>query len=318
MDDAGQSSITEYVITSLALGLVLEALTPNKVSTVSYVKSIKNLNIYKFIASTFVLYNVFKLILNDASPGMRFGYWIKEGVKALINHSAIGTNTSLGYLMLSIPIVYALKDYELTHGINPYNLAVRASTILVSRASDEDASDFYEALQLINPSYANSYAGSVPDLRNVISRGRYRLSEVLMESSYWDLIAYDITHNYVLTLDAHYFMLRKLTEDFDLFRAVNKTQLFILSRLVDSEVFKSGSVISALNIRAYCSIIIKLINNYHYLEDCYQLTGKLDAELRSRHLNTGTVADILALATSFTLISLPGLNTSAENPLVAV
>lgn len=308
MNESDRGSIAEYVITSLALGFVLEALTPHKVSTVSYVKPIKNLNIYKFLVSTFVLYDVFKSVLHDSFPGLRFGYWVREGVKALIDHPAVGTNTSLGYLMLSIPIVYALKDYDELQGINPYNLAVRASTLLISKASDEDASDFYEALQLVNPSYANSYTGKVPDIRGVISRGRYRLSEILIESSYWDLIAYDITHNYVLTLDAHYFMLRKLTEDFDLFKAVNLTQLFILSRLIDSEVFKSGSTSSALGIKAYCGIIIKLINNYHYVEDYKLLTSKLDAELRSKHLNTGTVADILALATSFTLISLPGFN----------
>jgi hypothetical protein len=56
---------TEFVISALSLGLLLEALTPNKISTVSYLRGIKNLSISAFISTVPELYKLYKEIPSE-------------------------------------------------------------------------------------------------------------------------------------------------------------------------------------------------------------------------------------------------------------
>lgn len=295
--------LTEYVITSLVTGFVLEALTPGKVTTVSYVKGIKNLNIYPFLASAPTIYEVLKSVVNDSVPKVRLGYWIKEGVRKLITNQAIGTNTCLGYMILTIPLVYALKEYK--NNVTPYELA-KVATQIVLNSFDESVADFYEALRVLSPSYANRYYGGIPDIYSEPQLpSKYTIRDILLESSYWDLVAYDVTHYYELTLRAYNYMVGTLTRyDMNLLKAIADTQIHLLSTVLDSEVVRGGAIGTAITIRDFCSLAIEVVKEE---TSRYILIRDLDDDLRVKNVNTGSIADIVALATSFTLMSVPGL-----------
>lgn len=297
----------KYVATALSLGFIIEALTPNKISTVSYRKTIKNLNIAKFISTIPHLYSLYMSILEDDAPKPRIGFWLRKVALGVLNDKLVGTNTCFGYALLTIPIVYAVKHFN--DILDPMKLAENATELVLSTTSNEDIKDFYDALRTVNPSYTNTYVGNVPDIRSERLNG-YSLLNVLLESSYLDLITYEITHKYRLTIDAYQYM-DKLNEgkQVDILECVSRTQHYMISKYLDTEVVKGAGLSVALFIKSYQTII----NSFRESKETQlKLRRTLDRYLRSKNINLGTIADILALATSFTL-----LKHSILNPLVS-
>ncbi|MEM1679691.1 MAG: triphosphoribosyl-dephospho-CoA synthase [Sulfolobales archaeon] len=287
----------KYVSSILSLGFVLEALAPNKISTVSYRSPIKDLNMAKFVATSPILNKVYELILDETVDKPRIGYWIRVTVSEVINNEYIRTNTCLGYAILTIPIIYAVK-YSDTW-LNPPELAKNATTLLYSTTSNEDAEEFYKALRMLNPSYANRYLGRIPDIQ-VGFIGNYTLIDILTESSFFDLIAYEVTHNYELTINTYQYMKEVLNEvQSNILESISRTQYHLISKYLDSEVVKGLGMERALLVKSYQKIINLLKDSKEVQQRLIKL---LDTYLRSNNVNLGTLADILALATSFTLL----------------
>jgi len=287
------------VLTSLAIGIAVEALTPNKISTVSYVKSIKDLNIIKFIATAPVLYSTYNSILTERAGGVpRVGYWIRKGVEGVINNPLIGTNTCLGYLILTVPIALAIRELDENSAIDVESLVSRATELVLNYSAKEPASDFYEAIRTANPSYKGRYFGGVPDLSSG-DVSKHSLLDVLIESSYWDLTAYEVTHYYDITLKAYEHMSNIYSGCKDLLKSVRDAQLYLLRNYLDSEVVKSVGVSEAVFIKNYLSLT-NILSDEVVSEG---LLSNLDNYLRGRGVNTGTLADVLALATALTLIN---------------
>ncbi|MCC6022827.1 MAG: triphosphoribosyl-dephospho-CoA synthase [Sulfolobales archaeon] len=289
---------TEFVISALSLGLLLEALTPNKISTVSYLRGIKNLSISAFISTVPELYKLYKEILQRRDDKVRIGYWIMKSVNNIMSNPDIRTNTCLGYLILTIPLVHTLK--YVNDCTNILLITREATKLVLSEIANEDAEDFYNALRTINPSYANKYIGSIPDIRNRDHVGSTTLLKVFIESSYWDLVIYDVINNYEVTLDVYRFMKNLCSDEAtNILECISETQLYLLSKFLDSEVLKGFNPTIATLIKSYSNIIRSLPND----KIKNLLKNSLDKYLRINNINTGTLADILALATSFTLIT---------------
>ncbi|MEM2443721.1 MAG: triphosphoribosyl-dephospho-CoA synthase [Sulfolobales archaeon] len=290
--------LRKAIATSFSLGFALEALAPNKVSTVSYKKRIKDLTINHFINTVPLLYNLYISILEEKSTKPRIGFWINKIVSDVINDDSVGTNTCLGYAILTIPIIYATKYFDKT--LNPVELAREASELVRLVASEENAEDFYRALRIANPSYANKYLGKVPDIRTE-NVSNYLLLDVLIESSYWDLIAYEVMHHYQLTLDAYNYMSSMLEGgQTNILDCISKAQYYLLSKHLDTEIVKGFGMIVASFTKSYQEIINLLGDNNEVQQ---KLLKVFDSYLRSNNINPGAVADILALATSLTLLN---------------
>lgn len=215
----------------------------------------------------------------------------------MISDNLIKTNTCLGYSILTIPIIYVAKRYD--DPLSPDELAKKASELVFSATSNESAEGFYKALQMLNKSYMSKYVGGIPDV-SLGAVDNYSLLDVLIESSFWDLIAYEVTHQYEVTLNAY----RYMDEVFkggqpNILECISKTQYYLLSKYLDSEVVKSLGVGKAMFIKSYQ----KIINSLRDFKEAQRRLGELlDTYLRSNNVNLGTLADILALATSFTLL----------------
>lgn len=251
----------------------------------------------KFIATFPILNKVYESILDEAVDKPRIGYWIRVTVSETVNNEYIRTNTCLGYVILTIPIIYAVKYSDVW--LNPSELARSATALLYSTTSNDDAEEFYKALRMLNLSYTNRYFGNVPDIRAGVI-GNYTLLDILIESSFFDLISYEVTHNYELTIDAYQYMKEVFNEvRSDILESTSRTQYYLISKYLDSEVVKGLGMEKAVLIKSYQ----KLINLLKDGEEAWRrLTKLLDTYLRSNNINLGTLADILALATSFTLL----------------
>ncbi len=286
----------KYVASALVLGFVLEALAPNKVSTVSYWKPVKDLTIDKFIATAPILYKIYESVLNEKAPTPRVSYWIRVTAAELINDEFVRTNTCLGYVILTVPIIYAVKFYD--EPIHPTWIARQATNLLHITASKESAEEFYEALRALNPSYTNKYVGKVPDIHSKLSSS-FSLLDVLIESSYYDLIAYEVTHQYELTIHTYKYMVELLREQPNILDCISRTQHYMLSKYMDSEVVKGFGVEKSLLIRSYLQVV-NLLKDREISKN--ELIETLDNHLRHSNVNPGTISDILALATAFTLL----------------
>ncbi len=277
------SSLLKSAVHAYAAALLIEALAPRKISTVSHIKGVKDLTIIKFIYTYPYLLKHFTELAERAlkEEPIRMGESVKETIKQIIQDPKIRTNTALGYLILATPAAYVVFRHIAAEGslAKPVEKVIKEGGPLIKdQLQKEPGEDLYEGIRLAKQKHLGIYYGTIPD----IAEGEVPVSvwEVLQKSSYDDQVSNEVVRNYPITLETY----RKLLQyrESELLEGIRETHKEILSRYPDTLVTKTHGYPTAALLKAVAQ---------------KEVNAELWSEwIRKKGINPGTTSDIIAAA----------------------
>ena len=235
--------IAHKVAATIAAALAIEASIPKKPTTVSYKDKLKDLELSKFILSSTILTPTYLELIINTLKGERIclSRYIFEAIKSVVTSRLIRTNTSLGYIILTIPLAYSIGltlrllnklktkiNYEDDIVFTVINLY---ETLTKNSFMNEELTYLCRAFKVVHPSYLSKVLGNIPDINNCEQISKHTVRDLLVSSRYLDIIMYELYHNYPLTIMT-YNVLRRFDSINDL--ALLKTFMMLSTKLNDS------------------------------------------------------------------------------------
>jgi len=235
--------------------------------------------------------------LNNALKGkhLNLGKLVLHGIKKIMHNPLIRTNTALGYLMLSVPLSYAvgLTLREDVNGLrNIATTIIQHHPIIEEQLKKESITHFYAAIRAASEGHLGKFVGAVPSVKDNVASTRVSVWDALTCSAYYDVIAYDITHGFRTTLHALSKLLVLAKEPAKLLEAIPHLQAYILSRMPDTLVLKVWGLPAAL----------LLSNTASTLRPGTSEWGTVSKALRKMGVNPGSTSDIMSAAIALYLV----------------
>ncbi len=304
----------DEIASALQLALLLEVSAYPKPGNVHRTKDFVNTRYEHFLASSAVLGPHFRLAALRghiaASGSMRsrafaIGDRIKRAVESCSEWQH-GGNTSLGAIMLLIPIAYAAGMVPLESTLR--SLEIRKNLMRVVRGTTStDAMNVYRAVSYASP----GGIGKVPELdvndANSIARIRKQnlsLFDIFRISSRYDTISAEWVNNYSVTFNIGLpYLVRELQANGDVNTAVVDTYLRILSQIPDTLVARKLGIDKAKEISLQAKQVLKA--GGMKTAGGRVAVRKMDKTLRrlEHGYNPGTTADLTASTLSVLLLS---------------
>ncbi len=286
------------VADAFSAALIIEAAAPGKLSTVSGTEEIKDLNFTKFALSAPAVRDVVIRSVNNALRGkpLSLGKLVLHGIRKIMRNPLIRTNTALGYLMLSVPLSYVVglalrgnKD-DLKDMIA---IITRHYPIIEEHLKKENIKHFYAAVKTASEGHLGKFVGAVPSVKGDVVSTSVSVWDALTCSAHYDMIAYDITHGFRITLLALNKLLALAKKPTELLKAVPYLQAYILSKMPDTLVLKAWGLPTAL----------LLSNAASSLRPGTSEWNAVSKVLRDVGVNPGSTSDIMSAAIALYLVS---------------
>ncbi|GEM_PF-604489 len=280
------------VIDIFSTSILLEALAPSKLSTVSGYKNVKNLNIIHFVYTPNILKDPLKETVKDALTGKNFklGKYLLEYVNKVTTYPLIKTNTAFGYLMLASPLLYMLSK-ALMSGDSSATTVDRVIAeyhgLIIEGLKKETIKNFYLALRKASMSHLGEYFGGVPSVNVGVDSilESFSLWEALKESMYLDLVSHEVISGFKRVLEVHDELLKEKPSLRSLLESITSAHTKTLSKNLDTLVLKSKNLNNALLLKhlsmSRASVGVEVWN-------------LLDKYVRENELNPGATSDIVA------------------------
>ncbi len=301
-----RGNLIDTVTGALASAPLIEALAPGKLSTVSWLEGVKDLGLLDYVLTPVSIAAPIREAVRDGVAGrpLRFGELVLKGVRATVENRLVGTNTVLGYLMLAVPLSYALGirlgRAECFGGVE--DVAAECSEVVKPYLETEDCGTLYDAiLRACGCRSLRSFIGRVPDVTSCAGKVcGASVWEVLSNSSYYDLNSAEITRGFKLTRLALAELKRRLRpapagalpKAEDLLNAVLVTHTRLLSEVLDTLVVRSWGLPTAELVRSLA----------RGLTPSSPAWGRASRFLRTHDVNPGSVSDVLAAAVALYLV----------------
>jgi triphosphoribosyl-dephospho-CoA synthase len=304
----------DEIAAALELALLLEVSAYPKPGNVHRMRDFENTRFEHFLASAAALVPHFRLAalrgrkIADGSihsGELMIGERIKRAVESCSEWQR-GGNTSLGAILLLIPISYAA-------GMVPPGKALRAQEIrknlrIVARGTNKvDAVNAYRAISHASP----AGMGKVPELdindKDSLTRIRKQnisLFDIFRISSGYDTISSEWVRGFPVTFEIGLpFLVRELHATGDINTAVVDTYLRILSEVPDTLVARKLGIGRAREVSLMAKRVLKV-------GGMKTSRGRKEAEEMDKSLqradhqcNPGTTADLTASTLSILLLS---------------
>ena len=223
----------------------------------------------------------------DLCAGESVGQIALKCVAAMMN--AVGTNTSLGTILLVAPLVVATN--RLTDGsTRVWNLELVLKEALASMTS-EDSRDIYQAIRLAKP-------GGLGESQSMDVRQAAPLDirEAMRIASSWDDVALQYVSDFELVLRLSRRIESKRLGGLTLLHSIRCIQMELLVERVDSLIARKQGMEFARYVQARAAEVIAA---GPYCGPQYERAWLVfDAELRDpgHRGNPGTIADLIAAA----------------------
>lgn len=292
------SVLMASVISSLlSSGASLEASAYPKPGNVHRLADFWDTRYEDFLLSAHLLHPVLLSLILEAVESGRgsVGRAVYASVR-LAKFAGVRGNACLGLSTILSPLAAGV-GLCLREGVVSVEGVVRFSGVVLGRCGVEDALFFYRAIREVSPSYLGRHVGGrLPDVfdpgfeREIRSRG-ITLIDVFSESSSWDLVSRELIEGYPRCLWVREF-LRRGRYSMDWNSVVVHAYLHLLSREIDGLVLRRGGrgVAERLRVMARRALALGGL----LTEEGRRYVRRLDSWLRSRGLNPGSVADIIA------------------------
>jgi len=304
----------DEIAAALELALLLEVSAYPKPGNVHRTRDFENTRFEHFLASAAALVPHFRLAAlrgrkiaagSIHSGELMIGERIKRAVESCSEWQR-GGNTSLGAILLLIPISYAA-------GMVPSRKALKAQEIrknlrIVARRTNKvDAVNAYHAISHASP----AGMGKVPELdindKDSLTRIRKQnisLLDIFRISSEYDTISSEWVRGFPVTFEISLpFLVREIHATGDINTAVVDTYLTILSRVPDTLVARKLGIGRAKEVSLMAKRVLKA--GGMKTSRGRKEAGRMDRSLQriDHRCNPGTTADLTASALSILLLS---------------
>jgi len=295
---SADSFLVDVLAAALASGLAIEASAYPKPGNVSPLGGAKGLAHWFFIAtSTSMSIELSRLIGEVASrggcPHGGIGMWI---YRLFSRSSALhgGRNTHLGYTMLITPVAIAMgRGVGGLLDLDAGSVLEESTKAAAECSVEEDFKWVSRAILEASPSYVSKYSGGGPDIfRAEDSRapfwgfvGAFRRHDIVLD---------EIWRGYPRVYEAYEILCEGYPAE--LYRAISRAFIVIGGKYVDTAIARGKGY------RVAIAVMEELRRAASIMETGSQLwldyAEILDKELRSSGINPGSIADIVATATS--------------------
>ncbi|MDD1773904.1 MAG: triphosphoribosyl-dephospho-CoA synthase [Methanobacterium sp.] len=218
---------------------------------------------------------------------INLGALIKEAV--VETNRWVENNTNLGIIMLLTPICAAASSI-----INFNELPDKIHEIMKS-TTPEDAVNLYDAINIADAGGMGEKEEldvSSDQAKSELLEKGINMYQVLDLSSSWDDLAYEITHQYPVSLQIGCPTFKTLKKKHGINQATVQTFLTILSRKPDTLISRKYSRSIAEQVTADTKIILD--KGGILTEEGRNLLEKFDQDLMKKKYNPGTTADFTA------------------------
>ncbi len=285
-----EASTPEVLVDVFSVSILIEALAPSKLSTVSGYRGVKDLNIVHFAYTPHVIRPPLERIVVDSLEGREFtlGRHLREYALQALKHPLIRTNTAFGYLMLAIPLAYILGRATVFGDDlkSARTLVDKYSPYVVEGLRKEGSGDFYSALKIASMRHIGNYFGSIPSVTEVDEElfNKVTLWDVLRDSMNIDLVSHEIVTGFKRVLEVYeYLSLMEGLED--LLIRVGSAHTKLLGEYIDTLVLKSRGLNAALTLKHLSNLRMVVSDETWAVIDTY---------VREQKLNPGSISDIVA------------------------
>ena len=304
----------DEIAAALELALLLEVSAYPKPGNIHRTRNFENTRFEHFLASAAALVPHFRLAAlrgsKAAAGSMRSGeFMIGERIRRAVESCSEwqhGGNTSLGAILLLIPISYAA-------GMVPSRNALKAQEIrknlkkVVRGTNKTDSVNAYRAISRASP----GGMGKVPELdvsdKDSLTRIRkmnMSLLDIFRISSEYDTISSEWVRGFPVTFEIGLpFLVRELHATEDINTAVVDTYLRILSQVPDTLVTRRLGIGRAREVSLMAKRVLKVggMKTPRGRKEAKEMDESLQ---RADHrCNPGTTADLTASALSILLLS---------------
>jgi triphosphoribosyl-dephospho-CoA synthase len=304
----------DEIAAALELALLLEVSAYPKPGNVHRTRDFKNTRFEHFLASAAALGPHFRLaalrgskVADGSILGVELGIGerIKRAVESCLEWQH-GGNTSLGAILLLIPIAYAA-------GMVPSRTALGAREIrknlrrVVRGTSPTDSVNVYRAISYASPGGMGKVTElDVNDRRSLAKIRKQNLSlfDIFRISSGYDAISSEWVKGFPVTFDIGLpFLIRELHATADVNIAVVDTYLRILSLVPDTLVARKLSISRAEEISLMAKRVLKA--GGMKTSSGRKAIKRMDKSLQTmdNRSNPGTTADLTASTLSILLLS---------------
>lgn len=279
------------IVDIFSTSILLEALAPTKLSTVSGYKGVKDLNIIHFAYTPNVLKPSLEETAKDAigDKNLRLGSYLLKYVVSASTHPLLKTNTAFGYLMLASPLLYIIvKALVRGDSVTTVNEVItKYHHVVIEELKKETLKDFYTALRKASVRHLGEYFGEIPsvNVEDTSVLENFSLWEALRASMYSDLVSHEIVSGFKRVLEVHNNLLKERPTPKKLLDSITLIHTKTLSSNLDTLVLKSRNFNSALLLK-YLSTLRTSISR--------EVWERIDNYVRENELNPGSTSDVVA------------------------
>ncbi|MEO3993361.1 MAG: triphosphoribosyl-dephospho-CoA synthase [Desulfurococcaceae archaeon TW002] len=279
------------IVDIFSTSILLEALAPTKLSTVSGYKGVKDLNIIHFAYTPNVLKSPLEETAKDVinNKNLRLGSYLLQYVVNASTHPLLKTNTAFGYLMLASPLLYIIvKALVCGDSITTMDeIITKYHNVVIEGLKKETLKDFYSALRKASVKHLGEYFGRIPsvNVEDTSVLENFSLWEALRDSMYSDIVSHEIITGFKRVLEVHENLLKKRPTSKRLLDIITLVHTKTLSINLDTLVLKSKNFNSALLLK-YLSTLRTSISR--------EIWERIDNYVRENELNPGSTSDIVA------------------------
>ncbi len=223
----------------------------------------------------------------DHCIGQPVGQIVLHSVRAMMD--AVGTNTSLGTILLMAPLAAAThRSFEKNHKNESLHDYLNET---LSTLTQDDSRDIYEAIRIAKPGgLGDSQSMDVRELapKNVLDAMRL--------ASAWDDIALQYVSDFALVFEIWRRIKIKQAIGLAKLDAIRCVQMEVLSERVDSLITRKQGLVFAKQVQ---SLAGEVLSSGPYGSEEYEASWQsIDAYMRdAEHRgNPGTIADLIAAA----------------------
>ncbi len=223
----------------------------------------------------------------DRCIGLRVGQNVLHSVQAMMD--AVGTNTSLGTILLMAPLAVATHRSS-EKNAETVSLPDSLNETLLTLTQD-DSRDIYEAIRIAKP-------GGLGDSESMDIRESApgNILDAMRIASVWDDIALQYVSDFALVFEISRRIEIKQSIGLAKLEAIRCVQMEVLSERIDSLIARKQGLNFAKQVQ---SLACEVILSGPYGSDEYEASWQIfdtvlrDAEHRG---NPGTIADMIAAA----------------------
>jgi len=283
------------ILGSALLSMLIEVSTFPKPLNVDRFTALKNVKFENFLATTsYVSISYLDAILDGLKNRQNIGKRIYEATSAMLKFQS-GKNTSLGTIMLLIPLITATaKSLQYKDEVTVEDVKENVKSILNS-TTYIDSIWICKAILENRPSWlikVDKYDILKEDWEDEIKKDNANVKMLMRNSQNFDWIAYEYCNDYSLTFNENYPFFKKALENYNnLNSSALKTFIWMLSRRIDSHIYRKFGYNIAETVRKNAEHYYKRIEKG---EDVITVAAEFKETYLQSNINAGTTADLLA------------------------